>query len=332
MVKSSQQPTKKNKSLLPTATKRYYDPILERMLIEANKEGMVMKDNKPVDSPQNLQDFESILYELLQASFNRNFGFQHYLKDIKYIKTNPTIEDLIQVECDLNKQKINTILGGMSRHYLDGYKFLKLALERNYPFTLREQHLLGVFPDHLPIRKQQKLQIGIQAAAQALWYKKGSSIPSIQAMKEEIWRDDKILSFLNLLDPKTGDPTYVSKRSIKNYIRLVYPIPSDKRKQKPSKRDKSYYSQVVPIPGIFLSNPYRINFLKLRLGVIALTKILSFFGLYLEEIQTDPILLAYKEPLRFYPKDYVTDWIEEGFARNGSIFDLSLHQKQRPTR
>lgn len=314
MAKSSKKFKKNNKSLLPKSIKKYYDILLE---------GMLMRANEPVDSPKNLQEFVSRVDKILEESFERNFGFQHYLKDRKYIKSNPTIENLIKVECDLEKQRRGEIL--VINQDLDGYKFLKLALERNYPFTVRAQHFLGIFIDRSKITKPQKLTIGIQAAAQVLWFIKKEIILSIKGMRENLLgknsKNCSLWKFLNILNLQTKKSIKLNERIVENWIRKICPIPKRERKRF-HKINNSCFSNIIYIPGIFLSNPSRINFSKLRIGIITLTKNLFFQRLSLKEIQNHPILLAYKKPLKYYLKDYVNDWIEEGFHSNGTIFDV----------
>lgn len=281
--------------------------------------------NEPVDPPFSFVEFHKRLVQVMEKSFERNFGLQQYIENRKAIKCNPSIETLIEVECELEKQRIDGIL--IINHKFDPYQFLKLALERNYPFTLREQYFLGIFTSRSKITKLQKTQIGIQAAAQVLWFEKKEAISTIKEMREIIFNKNSILEkysflkFLNLLNPHTGEPVKLNERIVENYISKIFPIPQKERRGL-REMNNSYFSKVIFIPGVFVSKPPGINFQKLKIVIIALTKILFFLGLSLVEIQNHPIFLAYKEPLKFYVKNYVDDWIKEGFHSDRIIFDL----------
>ena len=111
MGKQSQFSGEPRKSLLPKAAEQFYDLILEEM---------ISKSEEKVDPPKDLQEFEDRLSKLVEERFERNLGLQHYLQNRKYIKSEPTVENLIEIECELEKQSLNGVL--IINQQLDPYK------------------------------------------------------------------------------------------------------------------------------------------------------------------------------------------------------------------
>lgn len=301
---------------LPEPVRQAYGVMLE---------GMLKHMHEPLDPPKDFADFQIRVMKFFEEAFEQMFGWQHYIKD-QNLRGGPTIDNFLRASKALEKQSIGGISMLNLEELFDGYKYLKLALEKGYNFTLRSQYYLGFFINKTKINNPQRQTIGVQAAAQILWYLKKGNIPFATEMRKEIWHHKSILSFLEYIDPRTGKIIVPGIERLEKKIAKVNPLPEKLRRgwhtQLPRYEDK-FYSGIRLIPGIFsdLKLP-KVNFIKLRIAIYALAKIQAILGLNLREIKKNAIFHPYKEPLKYYLKDYVDDWIQESVHSDRTISSI----------
>lgn len=279
---------------------------------------------KPVNPPKDLAEFENRLMEFLTEVQMTTFGLAYYLDfdDRKTLKKDCSYENLIDIAIKYEKKHGNrpVLLNG----YTDCKGFLKLALEKGYPFSKHAQVFLGISMVRLDLDKNKMHKIAVQAAAQIKWFLKGSAIPTQKEMRLEILNDGdltKLLEISSFLHPKKDQQR---PRTLEDWVGEIDPRPPGTRKGRPSKKpnsEKHPYSIIVTIPGVFFENPLRTNFIYLRYVVYVLTKILKATGFSTDQIFQCRIFEAYKSYLNFYLRDLVDDWIKEALAVNGSLYD-----------
>ncbi|NGX26159.1 MAG: hypothetical protein K940chlam6_00071 [Chlamydiae bacterium] len=308
---------------LPEFVKQEYgmmDDMLEMMI-----DNRVEKMNMPVDPPKDEKEFHGRLVRLFESGFNEVFGLQQYFEENKSIRGEVTIESYIEIKKKIRKKEIGGDSTLVKKEVLSPYQFLKLSLERDFPFTQQEQYYLGIFPDLGGISRPDRKVIGIQAAGQVLWYENRKTPLCISDIPKYINSNEKLVDFLDLYNfkPNKKPP---NTRVLRNQLREVYPLPRNMRRkyQKPTvDMSGTYFSKIISIPRIFIKrDPLRINYLKLRVAIMAITRTLSILGKSRAEVFSSPIILHYRTPLRFYCKDFIGDWVEESLDFNGNIFDL----------
>jgi len=200
-------------------------------------------------------------------------------------------------------------------------QILERAFRRKGPCNFQNSN---VCTDYSSVTIPQRRIIGVQAAAQVLWYLKRGEIPYTTEMRKEIWRHEEILSFLGYIDLATGKIIYPGARRLEDAIRKVNPLPDNKRRgwhvHSPVLEDE-LFSRVCLIPRIFSAqNPLRINFGRLRITIIALARIQAILDRPIEEVENSPILKAYVKPLEPHEMDCGVKWSREGYHSDGSIF------------
>lgn len=263
-----------------------------------------------IEPPKTLQEFEDRLGDIFVALIKHYFGVAYYVYPTSKLTNSASIENLIkianQVEKFSDRRKSESI-----DIPLDCYLFLKKTLESNFRFSKLDQDLLGMVIDRTNLTKPKKRMIAVQCAVQVLWYLEKDAIPTIEAMIAML--KDKKRPFFELLElQKTTNP-----QTLQRWIRAIFPVPKDQRK----KRSKvvSAYSSIVPIPALFTITG--IKFPWLRFATISITCVMKACGCSSSEIINSSPIGLLVERLKFYPKLYVRDWVEEAYSTNGSIFD-----------
>lgn len=261
--------------------------------------------------PKELREFEDRLRKLYDLLYDSYFGIAHYVSRNKKISNDKSLENLIEIgiQCEkiLNNRKC--IIGRVC----ECYKFLKIALEKNYPFSDNAQAYLGVFIDRSGLTGPQKDEIAVQCAAQVIWNIEGERFPTIKAMIQRLRRkEDPLHSLLKLKDVSDD-------RTLRNWISPIYPVPHEERKKNPSKR-AGFFNELIPIPGVRVDR--RINFQKLQFVIVCITQVLKLLGWEEAQIADSKFISLLKEPLLFYPRMYLKDWVIEAYLGNGRIFDL----------
>ncbi len=205
----------------------------------------------------------------------------------------------------------------MRQEILDPYEVLKLVLEKDAYLFNQERYLLGTPRDRSCLSIPRKRAIAVQCAAQVRWHLEGKEISTIEAMVIKLLdRTHSLFKFLKLKN--FSDP-----RTIRKWISPVFPVQPEGRKKWKSK-DSRAFDNLIMIPNIFTKNG--INFSKLRFALTIITMILKILGWELNQILTSQPILLLANPIQFYPRQYVDEWIEKAFATNGSIFGYKLPQ------
>ena len=264
--------------------------------------------------PKDLREFEDRLLDLLEYYYKSYFGLAYYLDfdERKRLEKNTSFENLIDIalKCERKGPSVINI-------QLECYEFLKMALEKNFPFSERAQNLLGLHLDLSELTMPQKDIIAVQSVAQVLWYLEKSEIPSIEAMVEKRLKNRRH-PFFELLefekDSKKRRPQ--NSRTLGNRVRAVYPVPQEQRKQ--HSKEVGAFDAIIPISDIFTEKG--INFPRLRFALICVTRVMKALDYPLGEIiKSRPIELLV-DSLLFYPQRYARDWVEEAYSSNGSIY------------
>lgn len=278
-----------------------------------------------VEPPVDLKEFEDRLESTVTRLYRFLFGVIYYLDfdERSTLRKDTSLENVIDILITCNKKNSEGIkldhkmsFSWNQRH--DCYVFLKRVLERNCPLHEDFQEYIGIYIDHSGISLPEKREIAMQAAAQVLWFFNKGQISLVSQMRVEIWKNKSLASLLELKRVQNA-------RVVEDWIRKINPMPKAMRKGAPSKRQINndwLYSNIILIPEVFSENPNRTNFLKLRFTVMVIAKIMSTIGMQQEEILGCKIIQSYEEPLKFYPKNYIREWVVEALLKNGSIYDL----------
>jgi hypothetical protein len=271
---------------------------------------LIIEQPRQVAFPKNLEIFEKRLWSYYHKLSDQYFDKLSSPKKVEELTYEKLIEILI---CPKKLRKSQ--YKGLKIDKKECYDFLKKAIERKVPFSEYTQKYLGIPIDNNNLTVPEKRIIAIQAAAQVLWYYKKSKIPSTRAMQKEVWNDRLFILAQGLINFK-------NTRVIENWIREVNPLPENERKLWPLQRKSLQdccFDQIILIPGIFLTNPLRINFEKLRFAIKMIVQRLSSLSIPQEAIIDHLIFHSYIDQLQFYPQSYVKDWIKEAFIDSGSI-------------
>lgn len=279
---------------------------------------------KSVNPPKDLAEFENRLVEFLMEAQKNTFGLAYYLDfdDRTTLKKDSSYENLINIAIKYENKHGNRPV--LLNEYVDCKSFLKLALEKGYPFSKHAQEFLGISVVRLDLDKGKMHKMAIQAAAQIKWFLKGDAISTQKEMRMEILKDKGLTKLLELSSFLNPEPEHQRARTLEDPIGLVDPRPPGTRKGRPPKQPKrqdGLYDAIVTIPGVFFETPYRTNFIYLRYVISVLTKILESIGFSSEQIFQCRIFEVYKSFLNFYLGDFVDDWIKEALAENGSLYD-----------
>ncbi len=261
-------------------------------------------------APQNLEEFETRVNDILERTAERYHKEAYGIYKKQPVDKRLSIEKLVKFsmrsEKTINKKERGT------DHHLDGYNFLKLALEKNVLFSKSDQYILGIAIERSKLTKPKQRLIAFQCAAQTLWYLEQNSIPTLAAM--EVMLTDKKQPLSELLEAEK----VTNSRTIQKWIGAVCPVPQNQRKK--HLKDVALYSNIVPIPGLFTAQGIRFPWLKF--AIICTTRVMKICNCTLEDIIGSPSILVITERLKFYPKLYIRDWIEGAYSSNSSIFDL----------
>lgn len=267
----------------------------------------------PTEPPKNFKEFEDRLGIYLVDLYKLFFGLIYDVESGKTIKRKKDDETLLDALCNCDKfsKEVRFVIEGM-----DHYSFLRNAIERDAPFVIYDDiYLLGVERDRSGLFLPEKNKIAIQIAAQVHWNLEKNKIPTIENMKDFL-QNKKNLHY-SLLQIQR-----FNARTICDWIRDVFPVPKDSRKGRPSKNGvpEDYFNDLTPIPGVFFEDCKVINFLKLRFTIIFLARVLKNLGWSIDHVKKSKFIHIYQSPLRFYPYNYVNDWLHAAYNENGSIF------------
>jgi hypothetical protein len=267
--------------------------------------------------PKDLREFEDRIGNILLKFKEHFFGLTYEVTSGRWLKRDTSNETLVTALRDQeNHFKKN---GNLLLEALDPYQFLKLALEKDASLLDNDIYILGIERDRSGLTRPQKNVIAIQCAAQILWYLEKNKIPSIESMERRLIDESNPLYDLLMLHQfSKTNPNNPESRTVENWIRPMFPVPPDERKQKWNSKE-SYFENIMKIPGILTDKG--TNFLKLRFALICLTRILRTFAWELDPILKSIFVQQIASPINFYPRMYVNDWVCEAFASNGNIFD-----------
>jgi hypothetical protein len=262
-----------------------------------------------IEPPKHLGEFEDRLMKLLDCLYQGYFGIAYYLDfdERRTLEKNVSYKNLIDIaiKCATKGPSVVNV-------QFECYEFLKMALEKNFPFSPLAQSLLGLSLDLSDLTKPKQDVIAVQCASQVLWYLKKSNIPKIVTMKDKLL--DRKEPFFDLL----GLGRFNDPRTIEKWVSVVYPIPKSQRKRR-SQPDGAY-DNIIDIPDIFTNRG--TSFPRLRFAIICTTQTMKALGYSLSEIVNSRPVALLAEPLKFYPQRYASDWIKEAFSSNGSIYPL----------
>ena len=108
-----------------------------------------------------------------------------------------------------------------------------------------------------------------------------------------------------------------------DWISGIDPRPKEKRKGRPSKKtskEDPSFKEIKTIPGIFIGDPEKVNFIYLRYAITVVSRILRCMHLPESEIVKFHVIEKYKKALSFYLKRLIDEWVQESFSENGSIY------------
>lgn len=254
---------------------------------------------------------------------DRFFGLTYEIESTIMLRRDRSPEALMEAlaigEKYFSKEKV-------IHEQIDGYGFLKLALEKDTPLFDYEDYLfscVGIKRDHSGISLSQKNAISVQSAAQVFWYLRKSKIPNIAEMKKELMdKKNPLYELLKMNQYSIGEDA----QTIDKWISKIFPVPEDLRKGRPSKKGiaPSLFDNLIPIPEVFPENGAKINFLKLRFTLECLTRVLKALDWQLEQIIGSQFINLYTRPLGFefyvFSKSIIENWVREAFAKNSCIF------------
>ncbi len=163
----------------------------------------------------------------------------------------------------------------------------------------------GIVRDRSGVTKPEKNEISIQCAGQILWYLEGNKIPTIESMKTRLL--DQASPLFKLLEPDR----FFDSEILLDRLRLIFPIPKEKRKEK---WNITVGDIPIPVPGIFTDAG--INFPKLRFAVHCITTILKAFQWKINKIFESKFIEMLIPKGEYIFSWYVTDWIKESYKRN----------------
>lgn len=294
------------------------DKIDEEYLKARNE--WIEEQERSIKPPENLHEFKERLFAFVERRFERVFGLEHLISPGKMVRRDMSVAGLVNAEIRIAEiMKAKRVLSH-SLSTSDTYQFLKIALEKSYPFSWMAQRFLGIKIDYAKLKLPEKHRIVCQAVTQILWYLKRSEIPNAEKMGEFLQQKISLVKSQEIIN------SFWSKeeRTIKKWIRAVCPVSKSLRVGRGGGKNipDSIYNNIVPIPGAFLRNDTVVNFVKLRFVIFSIVHILKMLGWSLDQVLNSEIFKTYASPLKFYPASYVNDWAREGFRLNGSIFDL----------
>lgn len=224
--------------------------------------------------PKDLKEFEDRLGNFEANLRDVLFGFTYNLETGKTLKRKKSTESIVEALCNFNEYSKNTTSSYIIED-LDSFCLLRLILERDASLMICEDtYLLGFKRDRSGLSVPQKNAIAVQATAQVLWYLNKNKLPTIESMTEYLLNKES--PFYGLL--RIG--RFHNRRTIKNWISDVFPIPSSIRKGRPSQQEPSKINFKVlnPIPGIFMDEERVINVMKLRFTIQCLVRVLNVLG------------------------------------------------------
>lgn len=259
--------------------------------------------------PKDLKEFEDRLGMFLHDLKNLFFGVIHEVETGKRVKRDTSIASLVHALLRYEKHQNKNV---PSPEMLETYPFLKLVLEKDAALFGKDRYLLGIQRNRSGLSTPKKNVIAVRCAAQVLWHLERSQIPTIEAMEDRLL--DRKYPFYELLDLGR----FHSPRTIEKWVRAVFPVPQAERKKHRTKND-SAFKNIIPIPNIFTDTG--VSFPRLRFALICLTRILKTLNWRQRQIVDSEFSILLADPLKFYPRLYVRDWIDEAYSSNGSIFD-----------
>src|SRR5579863_8822167 len=167
------------------------DKVLqEGVLPESLKQSLILLIERfpnSVSPPKDLSEFEDRLMELMDELYKDTYGSEYFLNPDKYLKRDPTFDNLIKIGIEHEKRSKGKLLL-INQDSKSPYQFLKEALEDDYPFSKHAQNYIGIYLDRSTTTYPKKRSLGVQAAAQVLWFERKGSISSIKEMRQEIWK------------------------------------------------------------------------------------------------------------------------------------------------
>lgn len=275
-----------------------------RAVASANAES-----NRPPTSspPKDLREFEERLGEFYECQYTRFFGLAFDISSGKTIRKEANAEALVKCLIDFEKNEQPIYYA-----HIEAYKFLKMALEKDAPLFENDMYLLGINRDRSGLFLPQKNVISVQCAAQVLWHLEKGKIPTIEAMQNYLFDQSK--PFFELLQLHR----FQGQRTIKRWISAIFPIPSANRKMKNLPCD-DYFQNLILIPDIYTN--VGVSFPRLIFAISCLSQILHATGWQMSQVSQSCFIQQLIQPIQFYPRLYVDDWVTESFAMNGIIFD-----------
>ena len=261
-----------------------------------------------------LKPTEPDFYDVLNDLRDRFFGLTHEIALSKTIRKDRSNEALVEalINCEdylLDKKVIH--------EHLDWYGFIKLVLEKDAPLFKYEECLIrvGIKRDRggPSFTKSDKLKLSIQCAAQVLWNLDGERFPTIEAMTRELLEAASPLRKL-WIRPTTGEGEIYDPKTVADWIREIFPVPKENRKEK---LRTAVPKELIRIPGIFTANG--VSFPKQRFAVHCLTLILKTLGWNAEQILASKFIAILTIPQPFFLPLYLRDWIIESHEGNAGI-------------
>lgn len=271
-------------------------------------EGWEEHPDRDFSPPKSLEVFEYRLFICLRDVKKMHFGYAHLLAEGKTLKKRTDPKALVDIL--LAHEKHSERIKRSRFSYKEAYEFLKYLLEKDAPTGLPDKFLLGFQRNRSGLSLTEKNEIAVQCAAQILWSMEGANIPTLEAMRTRLGtKNDPIHRLLKL-------SRFNNERTILKWIRPVFPVPSELRKD--HKHTAKYFENIISIPGIFTGRG--VNFLKLLFALQCLTRFMKILGKQQEHIiLTAPVQLLVGH-FQFYLQDYAKEWIHQFYQDNGSIF------------
>jgi hypothetical protein len=267
------------------------------------------ENNRPPTSspPKDLREFEERLGEFYERQYTRFFGLAFDISSGKTLRKEANAEALVKCLIDFEKNEQPIYYA-----QIESYKFLKMALEKDAPLFENDMYLLGINRDRSGLFLPQKNVISVQCAAQVLWHLEKGKIPTIEAMQNYLFDQSK--PFFKLLQLHR----FQGQRTIKRWISAIFPIPPANRKMKSLPCEDSFQNLIL-IPDIYTNAG--VSFPRLIFAISCLSQILHAIGWQTSQISHSCFIQQLTQPIQFYPRLYISDWITESFAMNGIIFD-----------
>lgn len=292
-------------------------------LYKFNDEQFLEIARHPLNLPRNEEDFLRRIKSIYISLKKNLFGTAHDIEkdNRKTLSKDTSYENLISQSILLQKNQRKKEAAKNEKN--DYWAFFKLALEKGLEFTEYDQAFLGVWVDFSKLDVLKKRKIAVQAAAQIKWFLKGGKINSTEQMRNQILNDSRLGELLEIFTFIHSDTECRRDRTMLDWISGIDPRPKERRKGRPSKKtskEDPNFKEIKPIPGIFIGNPEKVNFIYLSYAITVLSRILRCMHFPENEIVKFLVIEKYKEILPFYLRRLIDEWIQEAFSENGSIY------------